>query len=137
MYHMMMNYTVFLMVLTCVLSELVHGLQVYDVRGKLGIHLSKDHSPPRIPLQYVLYVVASCHVVGPPAPMFIQPLPHHHPGQVLRRVPQPVDRHQHPRAWPCHCPTMVIVVQPLLLQHKKTTATQQVTRDAHTFLLLF
>lgn len=82
--------------LTCVLSELVHGLQVDDVRGELAIHLPQHHTSPGIPLQYVLNMVTNSCGVGPPAPVFVQPLPDHHPGQVLRRVPQPVDGHQQP-----------------------------------------
>lgn len=88
--------------LTCVLSKLVHGLQVNDVRRELSIHLPQDHSPPSVPFQYVLDVVADSRTVGPPSPVFIQPLPDHHPGQVLRWVPQPIDGHQQPRSWTSH-----------------------------------
>lgn len=82
--------------LTCVLSKLVHGLQVDDVRRELGVHLPQDDGASGVPLQHILDVVAHRCAVGPPAPMFVQPLPNHHSGQVLRRVPQPVDGHQQP-----------------------------------------
>lgn len=88
--------------LTCVLSKLVHRLQVDDVRRKLSINLSQDHTPPSIPLQNILYVVTNRRTVRPPAPMFVQPFPDHHPGHTLWGVPHPVHGHQQPRPRTCH-----------------------------------
>lgn len=88
---------------TCVLSELVHGLQVDDVRRELAIHLPQSDTPPGIPLQHILNMMTNRRTVGPPAPMLVKPLPDHHPGHVLRGVPQPIDRQQ-PRSWTSHLP---------------------------------
>lgn len=88
--------------LTCVLSKLVHRLQVDDVRRELGIHLPQNNSTSGIPLQYVLNMVANRCTVGPPASVFVQPFPDHHPGQVLRGVAQPIDGHQQTWSWTCH-----------------------------------
>lgn len=84
--------------LTCILSKLVHRLQINDVGRELAVHLSQDHAPPGVPLLHVLDVVANGGAVRSPAPVLVQPLPDHHPGHVLRRVPQPVDGHQQPRS---------------------------------------
>lgn len=80
----------------------MHGLQVDDVRRELAIHLPQDYTSPGIPLQHILNMVANRGTVGPPAPMFVQPLPDHHPGHVLRGVPQAIDGHQQPWSWTSH-----------------------------------
>lgn len=80
----------------------MHGLQVDDVRRELAIHLPQDYTSPGIPLQHILNMVANRCTVGPPAPMFVQPLPDHHPGHVLRGVPQAIDGHQQPWSWTSH-----------------------------------
>lgn len=88
--------------LTRVLPELMHGLEVNDVGCQLDIDLSQHHAATGVLLQHVLDVVAHGGRVGPPAPMLVQPLPHHHAGQVLGGEPQ-APRGQHgPRALPCH-----------------------------------
>jgi hypothetical protein len=87
-------------VLTCVLPKLVHGLQVDDVGDQLGVHLPQDHRATGVFLEHVFDVVAHGGRVGPPAAVFIQPLPHHHPSHVLRREAQAVPRHHHTLAWP-------------------------------------
>lgn len=68
--------------LTCVLSELVHGLQVYDVRRESAVHLAEDHAPSAgvAAPDGRLYLVGDGGAVGPPPAVFVQPFPHHHGG---------------------------------------------------------
>lgn len=80
--------------LTCVLTKLVHGLQINDVRRELAVHLPQDNAPPGIPLQHIFNMVTNRCTVWPPAPVFIQPLPDHHPGHILRGVSQAIHGHQ-------------------------------------------
>lgn len=86
--------------LTCVLAKLVHGLQVDDVGHQLGIHLPQHHGTAGILLEHVLDVVAHGGRVRPPAAVLVQPLPHHHPGHILRWEAQPRDGHHDTLAWP-------------------------------------
>lgn len=66
--------------LTCVLSELVHGLEVYDVRREPAVHLAEDHAPSAgvAAPDGRLYLVGDGGAVGPPPAVFVQPFPHHH-----------------------------------------------------------
>lgn len=68
--------------LTCVLSELVHGLEIYDVRREPAVHLAEDHAPSAgvAAPDGRLYLVGDCGAVGPPPAVFVQPFPHHHGG---------------------------------------------------------
>lgn len=105
MYHIIKSLCVcmcFCLSLTCVLSKLVHGLQINDVRRELAIHLPQHHTSPGIPLQHILNMVADGRAVGPPAPVFVQPLPDHHPSHVLRGVAQTTDGHHQPGSWTSH-----------------------------------
>lgn len=87
---------------TCILTKLMHGLKVNDVWGELGIHLPQDHAPAGILFQDILDVVADCRCVGPPAPVFIQPLPHHHACNIVGRKAQSIGQDQSPCAGPGH-----------------------------------
>lgn len=66
--------------LTCVLSELVHGLEIYDVRREPAVHLAEDHAPSAgvAAPDGRLYLVGDGGAVGPPPAVFVQPFPHHH-----------------------------------------------------------
>ena len=66
--------------LTCVLSELVHRLEVYDVGREPVVHLAEDHAPSAgVAAPYGrLYLVGDGGAVGPPPAVFVQPFPHHH-----------------------------------------------------------
>jgi len=119
--------------LTCVLSKLVHGLQVDDVWRERGIHLAQHYSSPDVPLQYILNMVANRCAVGPPSPMFILPLPDHHPGQVLRGVPQPVAGRQQPRSWTSHLLLGVRASAAGYVQGDNSTATLPVNWHTGTF----
>lgn len=68
--------------LTCVLSELVHGLEIYDVRREPAVHLAEDHAPSaRVAAPNGrLYLVGDGGAVGPPPAVFVQPFPNHHGG---------------------------------------------------------
>lgn len=87
---------------TCILSKLVHRLQINDVGRELAVHLPQHHAAPGVPLQHVLDMVANRCAVRPPTAVLVQPLPDYHPGHVLRGVPQPVDGHQQPRSRTSH-----------------------------------
>lgn len=87
---------------TCVLSKLVHRLQINDVRRELAVHLPQHHASPGVPLQHILNMVANRRAVRSPTAVLVQPLPDYHPGHVLRGVPQPVDGHQQPRSRTSH-----------------------------------
>ncbi len=87
--------------LTCVLSELMHGLQVYDVGCELRIHLPQYDGPSCVSLQDVFNVMTNGGAVWPPAAVFIHPFPNHHPSHALRRV-SASQRHQNPRAGSSH-----------------------------------
>lgn len=66
--------------LTCVLSKLVHGLEIYDVRREPTVHLAEDHAPSTgvAAPDGRLYLVRDGRAVGPPPAVFVQPFPHHH-----------------------------------------------------------
>lgn len=87
---------------TCILSKLVHRLQINDVRRELAVHLPQHHASPGVPLQHILNMVANRCAVRSPTTVLVQPLPDYHPGHVLRGVPQPVDGHQQPRSRSSH-----------------------------------
>ena len=88
--------------LTRVLPELVHGLEVNDVGRQLDVDLAQHHAATGVLLQHVLDVVADGGRVGPPAPVLIQPLPHHHAGQVLGGEAQATGGQHGPRTLPRH-----------------------------------
>lgn len=66
--------------LTCVLAELVHGLQVDDVGGQPAVHLAQHHAAPRAGTgtDHRLDVMAHGRAVGTPAAVLVQPFPDHH-----------------------------------------------------------
>lgn len=66
--------------LTCVLSELVHGLKIYDVGREPAVHLAEHHAPSAgvAAPDGRLYLVGDGGAVGPPPAVFVQPFPHHH-----------------------------------------------------------
>lgn len=65
-----------------VLSELVHGLEIYDVRRESAVHLAEDHAPSAgvAAPNGRLYLMGDGGAVGPPPAVFVQPFPHHHGG---------------------------------------------------------
>lgn len=67
---------------TCVLSELVHGLEVYDVGREPAVHLAEDHASSSgvAAPNGRLYLVRDGRAVWPPPAVFVQPFPHHHGG---------------------------------------------------------
>ncbi|KAI4901229.1 hypothetical protein NFI96_006488 [Prochilodus magdalenae] len=54
-------------------------------RCQLGVHLSQNDSPPCVALLDVLDVVAHGRTVRSPAPVFVQPFPHHQHGPCSER----------------------------------------------------
>lgn len=68
--------------LTCVLSKLVHGLEVYDVGREPAVHLAEDHasSPGVAAPNGRLDLMGDGRAVWPPPAVFVQPFPHHHGG---------------------------------------------------------
>ena len=66
--------------LTRVLSELVHGLEIYDVRRESAVHLAEDHAPSAgvATPDGRLYLMGDGGAVGPPPAVFVQPFPNHH-----------------------------------------------------------
>lgn len=66
--------------LTRVLSELVHGLEIDDVRRQTTVHLAEDHAPSAgvAAPDGRLYLVGHHRAVRPPTAVFVQPFPHHH-----------------------------------------------------------
>lgn len=88
--------------LTRVLPELVHGLEVDDVGRQLDVDLAQHYAATGVLLQHVLDVVADGSRVGPPAPVLVQPLPHHHTGQVLGGKTQATGGQHGPRTLSRH-----------------------------------
>lgn len=67
--------------LTCVLSELVHGMQINDVGREARVHLAEDNTTTaRVAPDDCLDVMTDSRAVGPPASVLVQPFPYHHGG---------------------------------------------------------
>lgn len=68
-----------LSVLTCVLTELVHGMQIDDVGREARVHLAEDHATTAgVAPDDCLDVMTDSRAVGPPATVLVQPFPYHH-----------------------------------------------------------
>lgn len=67
--------------LTCVLSELVHGMQIDDVGREARVHLAEDDTTTaRVAPDDCLDVMTDSRAVGPPASVLVQPFPYHYGG---------------------------------------------------------
>lgn len=68
--------------LTCVLPELVHGLEVDNVGREAAVHLAQDHAASTgvAAPNGRLDLVGHCGAVGPPPAVLVQPFPHHYCG---------------------------------------------------------
>lgn len=71
-----------LLCLTCILSELVHGLEVDDVGREPAVRLAERHAPSAVVAapDGRLDVVGHGGAVGPPPAVLVHPFPHHHGG---------------------------------------------------------
>lgn len=67
--------------LTCVLSKLVHGLEVYDVGRQAVVDLTQNNAAtPGIVPYHCLNVVAHGWAVRPPPSVLVEPFPDDHSG---------------------------------------------------------